>query len=121
MTGIVISGYGLSAFLFSTIARTIFLENTSGFLLTLALGTPASMVLGWFLIRICPYPEQVAIENDDVEESNDPNESSQLIMKNGRVQPPDITGLEMMRTIDFWVLFWIVSLCECLRHETKGC
>lgn len=120
VTATVVSGFGLSAFLFSTIAHTVFLGNTSSFLLTLALGTPTSMVLGWFLIRPCPYPEHVVrtTESDVREESNTPNstpsETSQLIIKNSHAQLPDITGLAMMRTIDFWILFWIVSLCEYL-------
>lgn len=125
-TGIVVSGFGLSAFLFSMIARTIFPGNTSDFLFTLALGTPVPMVLGWFLIRVCPYPEHLTrtiTENDDREESGDPslapNEASQLIAKNNYAQSPNITGLALMRSIDFWILFWIVSFCECLPYETK--
>lgn len=116
-TGVVISGLGLSAFLFSTIARTIFLGNTSDFLLILALGTSSPMILGWLLIRICPYPEHVAqtiSENDGQEESNDPSlvpdENSQLLVKNVSAPPPSIAGLAMIRTADFWILFWIVSL-----------
>jgi hypothetical protein len=100
-------------------ARTIFLGNTSGFLLTLALGTPASMVLGWFFICVCPYPEHVvrSTTESDYEEQNNPNptpnETSRLIAKSDRERPPSITGLAMASTTDFWILFWIVSLCEC--------
>ncbi|KAF9782320.1 major facilitator superfamily domain-containing protein [Thelephora terrestris] len=115
--GIIVSGFGLSAFIFSTIAQTIFLGNTSGFLLTLALGTACPMVLGWFLVRPCPYPEhaaQTTIESDRREEQDDttspPNETTQLISKSDHTQLPSITGLTLMRTIDFWVLFWIMSL-----------
>ncbi len=54
--GIVISGFGLSAFLFSTIAHTLFPGNTSEFLLTLAIGTALPMILGFFFIRRIPPP-----------------------------------------------------------------
>lgn len=126
VTGIVVSGFGLSAFIFSTVAHTIFPGDTSGFLLTLALGTAVPMVLGWFLVRPCPYPEYTAgavNENDGREEPDDgsslPNETTQLIGKNDHDQPLSITGLALMRTIDFWVLFWFMSLCECPNHENK--
>ena len=85
------------------------------------------MAVGWFLIRVCPYPEHEAwgtAESDCDEESDDlnptPDEDSQLIMTKP-AQPSNITGLAMVRTVDFWVLFWIVSLCECFCHETKDC
>lgn len=128
MTGIIVSGFGLSAFLFSTIAHTIFPGNTSGFLLTLAFGTAIPMVLGWFLVRPCPYPEYVVestTENDGRDESDGgsspPNETTQLIRNNDHDQPLSITGLALMCTVDFWVLFWFMSLCECPRRENEDC
>ncbi|KAH9936843.1 MFS general substrate transporter [Epithele typhae] len=54
--GIVISGFGLSAFLFSTIAHTLFPGNTSEFLLVLAVGTALPMILGFFFVRPIPPP-----------------------------------------------------------------
>lgn len=54
--GIVISGFGLSAFLFSTIAHTLFPGNTSEFLLMLAVGTSLPMILGFFFVRPIPPP-----------------------------------------------------------------
>jgi len=97
----------------------IFPGNTSDFLLTLAVGTATPMVLGWFLIRPCPYPEHMirtTTEGDDHAESGETslvlNETTQLISKNEQTQPPSITGLALMRTIDFWILFSIMSLCE---------
>lgn len=55
-TGFVLSGFGLSAFLFSTIAHSVFPGNTSDFLLVLAIGTSLPMVLGWLFIRPIPLP-----------------------------------------------------------------
>ncbi|GBE79045.1 predicted protein [Sparassis crispa] len=54
--GVVLSGFGLSAFLFSTIAHVVFPGDTSSFLLVLAIGTSLPMVLGFFLVRPIPLP-----------------------------------------------------------------
>ena len=56
VVGIVISGFGLSAFLFSTIAHVIFPGDTSEFLLVLAIGTSVPMILGFFFVRPVPLP-----------------------------------------------------------------
>jgi hypothetical protein len=123
--GIIISGFGLSAFIFSTVAHMAFPGNTSGFLLTLAFGTAIPMVLGWFFIRPCPYPEYIAgttTESGSREEPDDTdlNETTELIRKNDRGQPLNISGLALMRTIDFWILFWFMSLRECLGYKSRG-
>lgn len=55
VTGLVISGFGLSAFLFSSIAHLFFPGNTSDFLLLLALGTSIPPLIGMFFIRIVPH------------------------------------------------------------------
>ncbi|KAI0820729.1 MFS general substrate transporter [Trametes gibbosa] len=54
--GIVISGFGLSAFLFSTIAHAFFPGNTDSFLFMLAVGTAMPMILGFFFVRPIPPP-----------------------------------------------------------------
>ena len=64
MNGIVISGFGLSAFLFSTIAHVAFPGNTSDFLLILAVGTALPMVLGFFLVRPIPLPHSIVVEEE---------------------------------------------------------
>lgn len=57
MTGLVASGFGLSAFLFSTIAHVAFPGNTSDFLLILALGTSVTPLLATFFLRHAPDEE----------------------------------------------------------------
>jgi hypothetical protein len=89
------------------------------------------MVFGWFLIHPCPYPEPVVPTDAEsgvrVGPGNPsivPDEASQLIPKDVRADPArrrDLDGLTMMRTIDFWVLFWIMSLRECLSRATEAC
>ena len=63
--GLVISGFGLSAFLFSSIAHVIFPGNTSDFLLVLAIGTSLPMILGFFVVRPIPLPYTETIRADD--------------------------------------------------------
>ncbi|TFK64184.1 MFS general substrate transporter [Pluteus cervinus] len=55
-TGLVIGGFGLSAFFFSSMARFAYPGDTSSFLLILALGTSCPMILGFFLVKAVPLP-----------------------------------------------------------------
>ena len=124
MFGILISGFAFSSFIFSVTAGAFFPGNTSGFLLLLAVGTAIPMVLGWFLIHPCPYPEDITRvnpESDYPEEPSDliPNEASSLI-KGNRSQPPAITGLALMCSADFWILFWIKSFRELLYFKFRA-
>ena len=59
-TGLVISGFGLSAFFFSTISHLLYAGDTSSFLRLLALGTSLPMILGFFFVR--PIPFSVPVE-----------------------------------------------------------
>jgi hypothetical protein len=58
------SGFGLSAFFFSSISHMLFPGNASDFLLVLGLGTAIPMIFGFFFIRVVPLPshEVSAIE-----------------------------------------------------------
>ena len=48
------SGFGLSAFFFSSISHILFPGNTSDFLLVLGLGTAIPMIFGFFFVRRIP-------------------------------------------------------------------
>lgn len=54
------SGFGLSAFFFSSLSHTLFPGNTSDFLLVLALGTAIPMIFGFFFVRVIPLPSHGA-------------------------------------------------------------
>ena len=61
-TSLVSAGFGLSAFLFSTISRTLFAKipspgNTSHFLTLLALGTALPQLVGVWLVAPVPHRE----------------------------------------------------------------
>jgi len=55
-TGLVLSGYGLSAFIFSAIAHTFFPGDTSALLRLLAFGTSIPILLALFVVRPVPLP-----------------------------------------------------------------
>ncbi|KAI6119231.1 major facilitator superfamily domain-containing protein [Pisolithus thermaeus] len=55
-TGLVQSGFGLSAFFFSTIAHVFFPGDTSAFLLLLALATSTPILVALFIVRPVPLP-----------------------------------------------------------------
>lgn len=50
-TGVTLAGFGLSAFLFSTISHSLFPGDVSSFLLLLALGTSLPMILGSLVVK----------------------------------------------------------------------
>lgn len=72
-TGVVISGFGLSAFFFSTIAHVIFPGDTSSFLLVLSIGTALPMVFGFFLVRIVPYQDKHLFSVEAAGSSSNPS------------------------------------------------
>ncbi|KAG8679035.1 hypothetical protein FRC09_019311, partial [Ceratobasidium sp. 395] len=51
ITGAVASGFGLSAFFFSTFAHALFPGDTAALLLILAFGSSAPMLLGFFVVQ----------------------------------------------------------------------
>ncbi|EJD07040.1 uncharacterized protein FOMMEDRAFT_165668 [Fomitiporia mediterranea MF3/22] len=62
---LVISGFGLSAFFFSGLARILYPDDTSSFPLVLAFGTPCPMIPGLFFVRTIPLPS----DSDDSPDS----------------------------------------------------
>jgi len=69
-TGLVLAGFGLSAFFFTTLSNTLLRSTTSTFLHILALGTSSLVLLGVF-IRPIPLPDQASSQSledgDDVQ------------------------------------------------------
>ncbi|CAO1638396.1 unnamed protein product [Sympodiomycopsis kandeliae] len=71
-TAIVLAGYGLSAFMYSTLSHELFPGNTSDFLLLLAFGSAASFLAGIALIRILPSVVTTPSSANDVESRSAP-------------------------------------------------
>ncbi|KAF5371466.1 hypothetical protein D9615_009591 [Tricholomella constricta] len=135
-TGIVLSGFGLSAFLFSTVSRVQFAGNTSSFILLLALGTSIPMVFGFFLIRPIPLPPTDPVHGvehggrsseedseglDSLESENrallaprdmvpeaPPRLSRRAALSQGLL--PNVYGSKLFTSRDFWLIFSILSL-----------
>lgn len=51
---IVLSAFALSAFMYSTVSRVFFDNNVGGYLLSLAIGSSASFVIGSLMIKVIP-------------------------------------------------------------------
>ncbi|KAL0958699.1 hypothetical protein HGRIS_014030 [Hohenbuehelia grisea] len=125
VTGLVMAGFGLSAFIYSSMARVFFPGDTSSFLLTLAIGTASPMIAGYFMIRIVPLPlapsgteEGALIRRVDTQDSSD---STPLLSE--EVEPPqpstdrrpsdsshEMTGWNLTKNINFWTLFALFSI-----------
>jgi hypothetical protein len=121
VTGVVISGFGLSAFFFSAIAYYAFPGNTAGFLALLAVGASGPMILGWMFVRIVPE----SLEYQDVHRIDDEEET--LLSAPAAMYPSssetnlsiedsenDIVdgdyGVQLFRHGDFWILSLITAL-----------
>ena len=61
----VMAGYGLSAFFFTTLSNTFLRSTTSTLLHFLALGTSSLMLLGYFFVRPVPLREQGSSQLED--------------------------------------------------------
>jgi hypothetical protein len=118
----VISGFGLSAFFFSTIAHYVFPGNTDGFLALLAIGASSPMILGWLFVRPIPASSEYEVVNttEDEEETllSAPAvvhpSSSQTHLLSTEDGESDVVredyGVQLLRHIDFWVLFLTMAL-----------
>ncbi|KAF8075789.1 major facilitator superfamily domain-containing protein [Lyophyllum atratum] len=130
-TGLVLSGFGLSAFLFSTISRVEFAGNTSSFILLLSLGTSIPMIFGYFFIRPIPLPPTDSVTGaeqggPDDETALDSQENRALLSSEESLPiapvqlsrraalrqgiPPNVYGHKLWTSKDFWLLFGILSL-----------
>ena len=139
--GLVFSGFGLSAFLFSFISRIFFPGDTSSFLLILAVGTACPMIMGHFLVRPIPLARSsppdgpllvsaVSVEatspllahdegrvagyeepQHSANEEISPLMSRRRALMAGDVGLTNVSGKKLAKSTDFWLLFSILSLC----------
>ena len=163
-TGLVVSGFGLSAFVFSTIAHTFFPGDTSASLLVLVLSTSLPVLAALFVVRPIPLPPIHLLPKVNQSEVYDPvlnevavpsihrsidevvdtveSESHQPLLGNQRgvhyhgvpesstltevglasgqscsepEELPDIYGVQLLTSPDFYLLVMIVSLCKSVQ------
>ncbi|KIK22462.1 hypothetical protein PISMIDRAFT_102428 [Pisolithus microcarpus 441] len=105
-TGLVQSGFGLSAFLFSTIAHVFFPGDTSAFLLLLALATSTPILVALFMVYPVPLPPT----------RDEPNSTTLGLSRSRSCSRsdnlPDIHGKMLWRTLDFYLVSFIMALCN---------
>nr|GAT50695.1 predicted protein [Mycena chlorophos] len=139
-TGIVLSGFGLSAFFFSTLAHLFFPGDTSSFLLVLSAGTAFTTIIGFFFVRAIPLAaadmehmvvavagtaEAEATIFSHPDESHTPlldetrtpdgddqshSRSRSRSMKADAIDGANIYGKALWINPDFWLLFLNLSL-----------
>ncbi|KAE9405843.1 MFS general substrate transporter [Gymnopus androsaceus JB14] len=110
--GIVVSGFGLSAFIFSFIAHHAFPGETSFLLLTLALGTALPMLIGFLFVRPIPLEEPPEVF------PSEPDSQTPLLAESGlrrvsafhRPLLKHLHGRKLLTSLDFWILFSVFSL-----------
>ena len=81
------AGFGLSAFIFSTVSNAIFRSITSTSLLILALGTSFLMLLGFLFVRPVPLSEQGSPQLEDGNDVREPILSPNLQHRNHSQTP----------------------------------
>ncbi|VBB82508.1 Conserved hypothetical protein [Yarrowia lipolytica] len=110
-SSIPLAAFGLSAFLFSTIAGIFFPGNTQGFLILLTVLTSSlSLVLVPF-VRVIPaisHAEDEALLDDGCSSSS--------------CESVDIYGVSLFKSIDFWKHFLIIGcIAGCGQMYIYGC
>ncbi|KAL8283172.1 hypothetical protein RQP46_005950 [Phenoliferia psychrophenolica] len=134
----VVSCFGLSAFFYSTISHAVHGENaTSTFLLILSLGCGGSTVVGSYFVRpalhapvvqgyetigaedeIFDVPSSVGLpilspEADirrELGEDDDDDPQARAVKESQRSAELDISGITLLTSGDFWLLFSIIGL-----------
>ena len=135
-TGLVISGYGLSAFLFSAISHIFLADDPSQLLLLLSLGSSFPMILGFFFVRPIPLPEKnlnrevegyletssstyeqrnnshtPLLNHDNVENISGQDDDDAQIGADLELSPsPNVYGKTLWCSSDFWLLCSILSI-----------
>jgi hypothetical protein len=69
-TGFPLAAFGLSAFFFSTFSQLVVPGDTGDFLMLLACGTFGIVFVGFFFLRVLPYPHYTAVPTTSRETSN---------------------------------------------------
>lgn len=135
----VVAGFGLSAFLYSTLSHLITsADPTSSFLLLLAFGTGLSTLLGAVFVRPVLHPPPpsragyLAVDDFDAsplsrstsplrqeegesyfaEEAVGDDARRRELSKERAAESLDINGRELLSHSDFWLMFAYLGLCS---------
>lgn len=123
--GIVVAGYGLSAFLYATISAYVSGENTAAFLLILSIGTfvslevaafvlsPARMESAYAPLPLSPQPAPPMFRTLSGMSRSDDDEPEDLEDYSDAKLSPDRSdrgGLELFKDPDYWILM-VAAFC----------
>ncbi|GAA6060417.1 hypothetical protein JCM10212_002185 [Sporobolomyces blumeae] len=128
---IVLSGFGLSAFFYSTLA-SLFLrsgphdrDTTPKFLLLIAIGCCVSLLVGVVFVKPAPEPEASAASTASIDDADDHdstvvvNERTPLVEREEQevvVQPEpagvNVSGWALFREVDFYLIFLYNGFCS---------
>ncbi|CAD6901141.1 unnamed protein product [Tilletia controversa] len=88
-TAFVLSGFGLSAFFYSTLSHSLFPGNTADYLLLLSLGSASFYILGYFIIKVLPPADSPMLRRHRTMSSTD----GALEATSQSEDPEDLPGL----------------------------
>lgn len=130
--GTVLAGFGLSAFFWTTIGSHIAKSDTAVLLALLSIGPPLANLLGglgYFLAGLKHHHvNRDSVYHSDSHGEQDPQpslsssssnhslrqgagEATQLLLLRGKTQVVDITGWELAKEWDFWMICMVMSCC----------
>ncbi|WWC87403.1 uncharacterized protein L201_002292 [Kwoniella dendrophila CBS 6074] len=93
-TGTVLAGFGLSAFLFSTLGHSLFKGNPEGLLLLLSFGTGLPMLLGSLIIKPIPPPKSTdsltSISYQQLNNNDDNDDNDDMMIEEGGINRPTV-------------------------------
>ncbi|GAA6019957.1 hypothetical protein JCM11491_006719 [Sporobolomyces phaffii] len=112
---VVLSGFGLSAFFYSTLSSLVLdagatrRDTTASFLLVIAIGCFLSMFLGVVLVRPAPEPTSTPTLTE-------PSETTPLVPSEDAVssvqEDVNVSGWALFREVDFYLIFLFNGLCS---------
>lgn len=117
VVSLVVSGLGLSALLFSTLAHLVHAGNPSLFLFLLSVGAAAPALIGFFLIRPIPLPTvdgTATLETCQGESRLPPgedfreNDRTPLLRRSTLIRPHNRKSTALQKG-EFWLLFWLFA------------
>ena len=88
---VVLSAFGLSAFMYSTVSRIFFSNNVGGYLAVLAVGSCASFLIGALMVRTVP-PDERALGAARAEHDQEQGDASPPLISRRRHSSSELSG-----------------------------
>ncbi|KAI9886668.1 MAG: hypothetical protein M1823_001511 [Watsoniomyces obsoletus] len=118
-TAFPMAGFGLSAFFFSALAAMAFPDNTSKFLLVLAVGTFSMVSASLFFLRVVKHSavySALPTQEDHSQPTSRQSERPKSIIQRrgaGSIKEHktelDIRGMALLPKLEFWILFVLLG------------